>query len=406
MRSFSVVSVLNIVAVLVLSSNCLVAAPNKTANANKIDSIALWCFDLVNKDEAEWTSNVVGQLKNVFKTAAVKSKEKYMVLYTVQTDRMIDVFNSLLVYERANGIKVWAVKSTLSDNELIDYRNFMKSPLGVKYTRYSDMLDSLEPEDAMKAIDFTLSEASELNKLVEGGIIGKVNEASVSFRSKYRDSTVGYLNVWRGQVQKQVEKDPFLFIQGGLQPEPTAEERQKLIEDEIKALTNELKQNNSAESNVSKMTQDEMQRKVVIEEVIRINNDPKPCDRYLCKWGADARTIIDEAKRLGMKLEKDSTDGLNTRILQYTDCTFYVDTKKGYFKISTDHRFSLMSQVTNASIKKVKSDLFAESWKVIDTDSMSGYGLCEDWPNSAVIHSRINERGRERAFIELITLSQ
>jgi hypothetical protein len=107
-----------------------------------------------------------------------------------------------------------------------------------------------------------------------------------------------------------------------------------------------------------------------------------------------------------MKLLKDSSDIHGNRILRYNECTLYVNKQKGYFKISTDHRNSLTSQLTNMTVNKVRAEMFPESWKVVDSDTMSGYGICDDKPNAAVIHSRIIERGRERAFVELVPLVQ
>jgi hypothetical protein len=381
------------------------AAPVYAESNENIDSIAVWCYNIANEDVQNIQLEIISKLKDALKGKSSK-KGAVLVQYSVMTDRMDDMFNSMFTSERANGIKAWAVRSCVKDQDLISYAKFLKSPLGVKYRQYSQLLDSLESEEALKVVDFTLSEVGELNKHIEGGIIARFNEADPVFSSKFQDSTGQLVKQWFLDFQKRASGDPFLFLEEGVSAPPTASERQKLIEAEIKALTNELKNNKGLNDNVPALSQEEMRKMVAIADAIRIGNDPKPCDKYLCKWGVDAKTVTSEASRLGMKLLKDSSDIHGNRILRYNECTLYVNKQKGYFKISTDHHNSLTSQLTNMTVNKVRAEMFPESWKVVDSDTMSGYGICDDKPNAAVIHSRIIERGRERAFVELVPLVQ
>jgi hypothetical protein len=372
--------------------------------SENIDSVAVWCFNHANADEEKSMQVMLDAVMESLRGKGPK-KEKFMVMFSVQMDRAFNQIQ-LIFSSKTDNIKAWAVRSCMQDQELVAYMNFIRSPLGLKYLQYSSLADSLEPEEALLKVDFTMAEISELNKHIDGGIIAKFNEADAAFSAKYQDSTTRLLRAILTENQKRAMLDPFLFLEESPSTTQTAEDRRSMMEAAYKEMLDEARKSVGEGGSVPAMSQEEIQRALMIASAIRIGNAPKPCDRYVCKWGASAETVIKEAEHLKMKLRKDTTDDHGTRILDYGVCTFYVHKDRGYHKISTDHRVSGMMNLMQLSADKADAKWFTESWTLVDSDSMSGYGKCENNPNAVVIHSSFSEHGRKRAFVECLPMAQ
>jgi hypothetical protein len=386
---------------------CVVSNTNESFANLVQDQDALLCFNVIDDGGIAFAESVLESMRTANRSKKKRS-ERVEVIEEVQLNHALGYLkNNVLTSANLDPIKAYAVYQALSKTDVVGIAKYLESPIGKKTLRYRVLTDSLgDAQEAAVKVDFTLSEINELNEQLTNGLLKKHADAGQKIMESFRDSLSRMMDYHIQVIGRIADGDVFHFMIG----QPSApedmmsdKEREVLRQQKVEKAFESLLDNRSAEK--KRYTKEELKRMIDITTAIKIYDRPKPCDQYLCKWGVSGNEVRTTADALGMTLIRDTVVA-GERILEYGHCTFYIDPSQGYYKISK-RRQSSGSLFVDAISGQVPSDAegesFLQEWKVIDAETLAGYGKCDSMPSKMIIHARVKRGDVMWKFIECIS---